>query len=104
GTYEAFGVLARQQGWRSLQGKLVVTAVLGEMGGAQGLAITMNQGVGLIVEADPWRVERRLRLQQVDAATADVQEALAWVDAALGRQTPKAIALVGNAAEVLPSL
>src|SRR5262249_47643227 len=83
GTYETFGALARQQGWESLQGKLVVTAGLGEMGGAQGLAITMNQGVGLIVEADRWRVERRLRLQQVDAATEDLQEALTWVDAAL---------------------
>src|SRR5215831_5631074 len=104
GTYETFGALARQQGWESLQGKLVVTAGLGEMGGAQGLAITMNRGVGLIVEADRWRVERRLRLQQVDAATDDVQEALVWVDEALGQQTPKAIALVGNAAELLPSL
>src|SRR3989449_2246450 len=104
GTYETFGALARQQGWGSLQGKLVVTAGLGEMGGAQGLAITMNQGVGLIVEADRWRVERRLRLQQVDVATEDLQQALAWVDEALGQQTPKAIALIGNAAEVLPSL
>ncbi len=80
GTYETFGALARQQGWGSLQGKLVVTAGLGEMGGAQGLAITMNQGVGLIVEADRWRVERRLRLQQVDVATEDLQQALACVD------------------------
>src|SRR5215468_4693709 len=104
GTYETFGALARQQGWGSLQGKLVVTAGLGEMGGAQGLAITMNQGVGLIVEADPWRVERRLHLQQVDAATEDMEEALAWVDEALGQQTPKSIALIGNAAEILPRL
>ena len=74
------------------------------MGGAQGLAITMNQGVGLIVEADRWRVERRLHLQQVDAATAELEEALAWVDEALGQQTPKSIALIGNAAEVLPRL
>jgi urocanate hydratase len=104
GTYETFGALARQQGWGSLQGKLVVTAGLGEMGGAQGLAITMNQGVGLIVEADRWRVERRLHLQQVDAATEDMQEALAWVDEALGQQVPKSIALIGNAAEILPRL
>src|SRR3989442_14653035 len=104
GTYKTFGALAQQHGWGSLQGKLVVTAGWGEMGGAQGLAITMNQGVGLIVEADRWRVERRLHLQQVDTATEDVEEALAWVDAALGQQTPKSIALIGNAAEVFPRL
>ena len=60
GTYETFGGLARQQGWRSLKGKLVLTAGLGEMGGAQPLAVTMNEGVGLLVEVDPWRIERRL--------------------------------------------
>src|SRR3989442_7219016 len=104
GTYKTFGALAQQHGWGSLQGKLVVTAGLGEMGGAQGLAITMNQGVGLIVEADRWRVERRLHLQQIDVATADPEQAPAWGDEGLGPKTPKSISLDGKAAQVLPPL
>ena len=55
GTYETFGALARQRGWPSLTGKLVLTAGLGGMGGAQPLAVTMNDGVGLVVEIDPAR-------------------------------------------------
>ncbi|MCL5995741.1 MAG: urocanate hydratase [Chloroflexi bacterium] len=104
GTYETFGALARQQGWGSLKGRLVVTAGLGEMGGAQPLAITMNEGVGVIVEVDRWRAERRLALRQVDAICDDVEEAMTAADDALRRQTPKSIALIGNAAEVLPRL
>ena len=63
GTYETFGSLARQHGWGDLAGKLVLTAGLGEMGGAQAQAITFNGGVGLLVEVDPWRIERRLQLE-----------------------------------------
>ncbi|MFN8485864.1 MAG: urocanate hydratase [Anaerolineae bacterium] len=104
GTYETFGALAQQHGWGSLKGRLVVTAGLGEMGGAQPLAITMNEGVGLLVEVDPWRVERRLSLRQVDAATGKLEEALAWAEDARASGTAKSIALVGNAAEILPRL
>jgi urocanate hydratase len=104
GTYETLGSLARQHGWGSLKGKLVLTAGLGEMGGAQPLAITMNEGVGLIVEVDRWRAERRLALRQVDAITDNLEEAMTWVDAALAAQTPKSIALIANAAEALPEL
>jgi urocanate hydratase len=104
GTYETFGALARQQGWGSLKGKLVVTAGLGEMGGAQPLAITMNEGVGVIVEVDRWRAERRLALRQVDAICDDVEEAMTVAEDALDTQTPKSIALIGNAAEALPRL
>jgi urocanate hydratase len=104
GTYETFGALARHQGWPSLKGKLVVTAGLGEMGGAQPLAITLNEGVGLIVEVDRWRVERRLSLRQVDAATDNLEEAMTWAEEARALGQPKSIALVGNAAEVLPRL
>jgi urocanate hydratase len=104
GTYETFGALARQQGWPSLKGKFVLTAGLGEMGGAQPLAITMNEGVGLLVEVDPWRVERRLSLGQVDAATDNVEEAMTWVEEAQAAGRGKSIALIGNAAEVLPDL
>src|SRR6185312_2329362 len=65
GTYETFGSLARQHGWGDLAGKLVLTAGLGEMGGAQPQAVTFNGGVGIFVEVDPWRIERRLQLKQV---------------------------------------
>ena len=58
GTYETFGSLARQHGWGTLAGKLVLTAGLGEMGGAQAQAITFNGGVGILVDVDPWRIER----------------------------------------------
>ncbi|HRV91677.1 MAG TPA: urocanate hydratase [Anaerolineae bacterium] len=104
GTYETFGSLARQHGWGSLKGKLVVTAGLGEMGGAQPLAITMNEGVGLLVEVDRWRAERRLSLRQIDAITDNLEEAMTWANEALAAELPKSIGLIGNAAEVLPEL
>ena len=104
GTYETFGALARQQGWDGLKGKFVVTAGLGEMGGAQPLAITMNGGVGLLVEVDRWRAERRLELRQVDAITDNLEEAMTWVEELLAKAEPKSVGLVGNAAEILPEL
>lgn len=104
GTYETFGSLARQQGWGSLKGKFVLTAGLGEMGGAQPLAITMNEGVGLIVEVDRWRAERRLSLRQIDAISDNLEEAMTWVEEAVAKQQPRSIALVGNAAQILPEL
>jgi urocanate hydratase len=104
GTYETFGALARQNGWGSLKGKLVVSAGLGEMGGAQPLAVTMNEGVGLFIEVDPWRAERRLNLHQVDKVTNDVEEAMTWALEAVQAQTPLSVCLVGNASEILPEL
>ncbi|HMR67351.1 MAG TPA: urocanate hydratase, partial [Anaerolineae bacterium] len=104
GTYETFGALARQHGWGSLKGKLVVTAGLGEMGGAQPLAITMNEGVGLLVEVDRWRAERRLSLRQIDAVTHNLEEAMTWASEAVAAGQAKSIGLIGNAAEVLPEL
>ncbi len=105
GTYETLGALARQQGWPDgLKGKFVLTAGLGEMGGAQPLAVTMNGGVGLIVEVDRWRAERRLNLRQIDAITDNLEEAMTWVEEALARQEPKSVGLVANAAESLPEL
>ncbi|HSG17357.1 MAG TPA: urocanate hydratase [Anaerolineae bacterium] len=104
GTYETLGSLARQEGWGTLKGKFVLTAGLGEMGGAQPLAITMNEGVGLLVEVDRWRAERRLELRQIDAITDSLEEAMTWVEEALAQETPKSVGLVGNAAEVLPEL
>jgi urocanate hydratase len=104
GTYETFGALARQQGWGTLKGKLVITAGLGEMGGAQPLAITMNEGVGVLVEIDRWRAERRLNLRQLDAICDDVEEAMTMAEEALATGRPKSIALIGNAAEIMPQL
>ena len=100
GTYETFGSLARQHGWGNLRGKLVLTAGLGEMGGAQAQAITFNGGVGLLVEVDPWRIERRLQLKQVDVATEKLEEAVHLAKLAVNAREAKSIALLGNAADV----
>jgi urocanate hydratase len=100
GTYETFGSLAREHGWSSLAGRLVLTAGLGEMGGAQAQAITFNGGVGILVEVDPWRIERRLQLKQIDVSVKTVDEALAIAKAAVEAKEAKSIALLGNAAEV----
>jgi urocanate hydratase len=104
GTYETLGSLARQHGWGTLKGKFVLTAGLGEMGGAQPLAVTMNEGVGLFVEVDRWRAERRLSLRQIDRITDNLEEAMTWVEAAVQAQTPLSVGLVGNASEILPEL
>jgi urocanate hydratase len=104
GTYETLGACAHAQGWPSLKGKFVLTAGLGEMGGAQPLAITMNEGVGLVIEVDRWRAERRLKLAQIDAITDNLEEAMTWVEEALAREEPLSVGLIGNAAEVLPEL
>jgi urocanate hydratase len=100
GTYETFGSLARQHGWGSLAGKLVLTAGLGEMGGAQAQAITFNGGVGILVEVDPWRIERRLQLKQVDFSTDNIDEAIHLAKLSVNAREPKSIALLGNAADV----
>ncbi|MEJ7622984.1 MAG: urocanate hydratase [Pyrinomonadaceae bacterium] len=100
GTYETFGSLARQHGWGTLAGKLVLTAGLGEMGGAQAQAITFNGGVGLLVEVDPLRIERRLALKQIDVAADNLDEALTLVRQAVDNKEAKSIALLGNAAEI----
>ncbi|MFZ3151587.1 MAG: urocanate hydratase [Anaerolineaceae bacterium] len=104
GTYETLGSLARQKGWPSLKGKFVLTAGLGGMGGAQPLAITMNEGVGLIVEVDRERARRRLEIGYVDALTDDLEEAMTMVEDAVKRELPKSIGLIGNAAQVFPEL
>ncbi len=104
GTYETFGSLARAQGWDSLKGKFVLTAGLGEMGGAQPLAVKMNEGVALIVEIDPHMAERRLRMRYVDAVVDDLEEALERVMAAKDNQQPLTVGLIGNAAELFPRL
>ena len=104
GTYETLGSLARQKGWPSLKGKFVLTAGLGGMGGAQPLAVTMNEGVGLVVEVDRERAQRRLEIGYVDALTDDLEDAMTMVEEAVKSGTPKSIGLIGNAAQIFPEL
>jgi len=104
GTYETLGSLARQHGWKSLRGKFTLTAGLGGMGGAQPLAITMNEGVGLVVEIDPARAQRRLEHRYVDIVVNELEEAMTLVDEARDQGIPRSIGLIGNAAEIYPRL
>jgi urocanate hydratase len=103
GTYETFAELARQHFGGSLRGRVVLTAGLGGMGGAQPLAVTMNEGVCLAIEVDEQRARRRLDIGYVDALTADPAEALATARAWAAAGEAKSMALVGNAAEVEPA-
>lgn len=102
GTYETLAECARQHFAGTLRGKLVLTAGLGEMGGAQPLAITMNEGVGIIVEVNPEKIQRRLALGQLEAWTASLDEALELALAHKKRGEPISIGLLGNAADVYP--
>ena len=104
GTYETLGSLAHLRGWPSLKGKFVLTAGLGGMGGAQPLAITMNEGVGLIVEVDPERAQRRLEIGYVDVVVDDLEEAMTLVEEAVDKEIPKSIGLIGNAADIFPEM
>src|SRR5437867_1365550 len=104
GTYETFGACARMHFGGSLRGRWVLTAGLGGMGGAQPLAITLNEGVALCVEVDPERIERRLKTRYLDSAVEDLDAALREVDAACQRGEARSIGLLGNAAEVYPEL
>ena len=104
GTYETFGALAKLKGWDSLKGKFCLTAGLGGMGGAQPLAITMNEGVGLIVEVDPERARRRLEIGYVDTVVDTLEEAMTLVEEAVQAQIPKSIGLIGNAADIYSEL
>jgi urocanate hydratase len=104
GTYETFAAVARKHFGGTLAGRLVVTAGLGGMGGAQPLAITMNEGVGLIVEVDQANAERRRRQGFLDEIAPTLDDALQIAQTSLRDKTPRSIGLIGNAAEVLPEL
>jgi urocanate hydratase len=104
GTYETLASLAQQRGWGTLKGKFVLTAGLGGMGGAQPLAITMNEGVGLIVEIDPARAKRRQEIGYVDDVVDTLEEAMTLVEEYVEKQEPRSIGLIGNAAEIFPEL
>ena len=102
GTYETLAAAARRHFGGSLKGKLVLTAGLGGMGGAQPLAVTMNDGVAIVVEVDPARIRRRLDTKYVDIMTGELDEALRLAGEARRKGQPLSIALLGNAADVLP--
>jgi len=104
GTYETLGALARQKGWDSLKGKFTLTSGLGGMGGAQPLAVTMNEGVCLIVEVDPQRAHRRMEIGYVDVVVDDLDDALSLVQTAIKAEEAKSIGLVANAADIYPAL
>jgi urocanate hydratase len=104
GTYETFGAVARRHFGGSLAGRFVLTAGLGGMGGAQPLAATLNGAAFLGVEVDEPRVDRRLATRYCDRKTHDLDEALAWIADARDARRPLSVALIGNAAEVLPEL
>ena len=104
GTYETLAELAHQHFGGSLKGRLVLTAGLGGMGGAQPLAVTMNGGVALVVEVDPDRIEKRLATRYCQKATDDLDEALRLAQEAKEKGEALSIGLLGNAAEVLPEL
>jgi urocanate hydratase len=104
GTYETLAALARRHFGGSLAGRLTVTAGLGGMGGAQPLAVTMNEGVALVVEVDPQRIERRLATGYLYESTDDLDVALTKVREWTRDGVARSMGLLGNAAAVLPAL
>ena len=104
GTYETLATVAKEHFKGSLKGKVVLSAGLGEMGGAQPLAVTMNDGVALIAEIDKKAIDRRLKHKYLEMWTDDLVEAIDMVKQAKEDGAPKSIGLLGNAAEVHPEL
>ena len=104
GTYETFAEAARQHFGGTLAGTITLTAGLGGMGGAQPLSVTMNDGVAIVVEVDPTRIEKRLETRYLDVRTDSIDEALELATAAKTQKHRLSIGLLGNAAEVLPAL
>jgi len=104
GTYETLAAVAKEHFGGSLRGRLVLTAGLGEMGGAQPLAVTMNDGVALVVEIDKHMIERRIKHGYLETWTDDLDEAVKLALEAKREGAPRSIGLLGNAAEVHPEL
>jgi len=104
GTYETFGALARKRGWGSLRGRVVLTAGLGGMGGAQPLAIEMNDGVALCVDVDPERIRRRIQTGYLMQEADSLDDALASIEKARAAGSVLSVGLVGNAADVFPEI
>jgi len=104
GTYETFAAAAKQHFNSDLSGKFVLTAGLGGMGGAQPLAVTMNNGVILTIEVDSKRIERRLATNYLEVATESLDEAIKMVQDAVNSKKPLSIGLLGNAADIVPKM
>ena len=104
GTYETFSAAAKQHYNSDLTGKLVVTAGLGGMGGAQPLSVTMNNGVCICIEIDPFRIQRRLETKYLNVATDSMDDALSMARNAQNKGEPLSIGLQGNAADIVPQL
>jgi urocanate hydratase len=104
GTYETFGAVAARHFGGTLAGRFVLTGGLGGMGGAQPLAATMHGAAMLAVEVDPARIDKRIATRYLDRRTADLDEALRWIDDARRRGVALSVGLVGNTATVLPEL
>jgi len=104
GTYETLASLAKKHWGATLRGKIVVSGGLGGMGGAQPLAVSLNEGVMVCVEVDRARIERRLTTRYLDTMTGDIEEAVRMSRAAAQRGQPLSVGLLGNAAEALPKM
>lgn len=104
GTYETFASLALQHFGGDLSGKIVLTGGLGGMGGAQPLAVTMNNGVAIVVDVDCDRIQRRLDTKYLNVTTDDMNEAIRLAKEAAAAKKPLSIGLCGNCAEVLPAM
>lgn len=105
GTYETFAAIARKVfGSETLKGKLVLSSGMGGMSGAQPLAVTMNEGIMLCVEARRERIEKKVRQGYCDKATDNLDEALQWISDARSQQRSLSVGLIGNAAVVYPEL
>ncbi|MDP2320677.1 MAG: urocanate hydratase [Acidobacteriota bacterium] len=104
GTYETLAAIARRHFGGTLSGRIVVTAGLGGMGGAQPLAVTMNGGVALVVEVDPARIDKRLASKYLDESTTDLDAAVRRAQQCAADGVARSIGVLGNAAEVLPAL
>ena len=104
GTYETFASAAKQHFDSDLSGKLVVSAGLGGMGGAQPLSVTMNNGIALIIEIDPTRIQRRLDTNYIQYSTDSLNEAINMVNKAINNKEPLSVGLLGNAADIIPKL
>jgi urocanate hydratase len=104
GTYETFAAVAAKRFGGTLAGTLTLTAGCGGMGGAQPLAVTMNDGVCLIVDVDPARLRRRVENRYLDTVAGSLDEAILAAETAKADRTPRSIGVVGNAAEIFPEL
>lgn len=102
GTYETLSAAARKHFGGSLKGKLVLTGGLGGMGGAQPMAVTMNEGVIIAVEVDEHRLQRRLKMGYCDEGVDNLDDALKLANQALKKKEPLSIGLLGNAADIIP--